>query len=418
MNTAAKKFLEQDYEDFIASLTEATDEIDPRQQKKVKHSAAVILLVALAGAFVKCQTWNEMADFGAEKIDFFRKYFPDLESMPTHDTLRRFFMIVSPESLENVYRRWARNMADMLLPEVSAPRHVAIDGKTIRGAIDPKKLKAERDDLTDCQLAAAKLHIVSAYLTDTGISLGQEKVDFKENEIVAIPNLIEELDIRKGDVITMDAMGTQKKIAIAIRKKKADYIFDVKDNQKHLREQIETAIATAGGMGAAFAKTATDKHTETAKSHSATKTTTCVVWKHPQLTGCAHLKEWEGAKTFGTITTKVKKKNGEEYEDVHYIISSLDPDAKNIMMYKRRHWGVENGLHWQLDVNFNEDSDRKRMTSAMNFSVINKIVIGVLNAEANTKKVSKNRRRMIAGWSESKLEEYLALTIKCLASKD
>lgn len=409
------------------SMSEAVDEIDPREKNKVIYSGKLIMLVTLAGVFCNCQSWNEIADFGRYKKDFFRKFIPDLEETPSHDTLRRFFCIIQPEKLENCYRKWACHMrgespdiedCDWSRVQISEAddlytnRHIAVDGKTICGAIDAEKLVLESNGkITRKQAASAQLHMVSAFLSDMNLSLGQERVAVKENEIVAIPKLLDDIDIRQGDVVTIDAFGTQKKIVEKIVEKKADYLLEVKDNQPNLREEIEedAEYLLSSHRENDFIKRAE----QVIKGHGFMVIKTCIACSQPARLGACY-RDWKNLKTYGMI--KVEKRNMATQEvqyEKHCFITSLVNNPELILKYKRKHWAVENGLHWQLDVTFNEDKEKKMMNSAQNFSIVTKMALTILkNYEDEDKKTSVKRKRKKAGWSENYLNDLISTFIR------
>lgn len=412
MDKRAKDFLQRDMLEMeYSKFVEAVQTIDPRMPNKTIYHASTILLMAMAGVIVGAQTWAEVADYSRANLDFFMEYDQNITDAPSDDTFRRFFMIVDPDKLEELYRGWAKRLASTLLSQ-GKTRHVAIDGKTIRGAADPEKIAAENRGLTQGQIANAKLHMVSAYLADECVSLGQIKTDFKENEIVVIPKLIEELSIGEGDVVSIDAMGTQKKIAEAISAKKAKYLLQVKGNQPGLLEHIRLHMAMAEDGGSIFRERNIAKFKESDATHGMSRTTECWAWKNEGY-GFRGLEEWKDCKTFGRIVTTLKnKKTGETTVETMYFISSMDPDPEKLLKHKRKHWQVENGLHWQLDVSFNEDGGRKMMNSAQNYSALTKIVLAVIKNDKSKPKTSVQRKRKLAGWNREYLKLLLELAIK------
>lgn len=398
------------------ALSKALEEADPRVQGRTEHSAALIMLVSLMGVFACCETWNMIADYAKYHLPLIKRFFPDVEKTPSHDTLRRFFCIVDTKKLENFYREWARSIASALAAatdgsddsESKAFRHVAIDGKTICGAVNPEALVKESGGrLTLEEAAKYKLHMVSAYLSEEGISLGQERVSVKHNELEAIPKLIDSLTIGKDDVVTIDAMGTHADIAGAISRKKAMYLLEVKDNQKLLKEGIiKVCDCWADCTNPARISRASVEE----RARGCVTTRECWSCGEPLALGKLGTK-WPELRSFGRITMeRISIKTGEVYTETHYFISSLPNDAELILKHKRLHWEVENGLHWCLDVNFNEDDDRKRMNSAQNYSLLTKMALAVLKIQKS--KVPMNRRRMMLGWSDDAMEQAIWDTIR------
>lgn len=412
MDKRAKDFLQRDMMEMeYSKFAEAAKAIDPRMPNKTSYHASTILLMTITGVIVGAQTWAEVADYSRANLDFFREYDQSIADAPSDDTFRRFFMIVAPGKLENLYRDWAKRLASTLSSQ-GMTRHVAIDGKTICGAADPEKIAAENKDLTREQIANAKLHMVSAYLADECVSLGQTKTDFKENEIVVIPKLIEELSIGKGDVVSIDAMGTQKKIAEAINDKGAKYLLQVKGNQPSLLEHIQLHMKMAEEGGSIFRNCNIAEFKESDVTHGMSRTTECWAWKNAGY-GFRGLEEWRGCKTFGRIVTTLKnKKSGAITTETMYFISSMEPNPEKLLRHKRKHWQVENGLHWQLDVSFNEDGGRKMMNSAQNYSTLTKIVLAIVKNDKSKPKTSVQRKRKLAGWNREYLKSLLGQVLK------
>ena len=427
MDKAAKDFLLRDkLERHLESMSNVVNGIDPRQASKVIHPAPVIMMSALMGVFANCQTWNEIADFAEARLDFLRSFFPTLEESPSHDTIRRFFCLVSSSLLENSYRKWALSMRENMgihLEQDDAQeadeqqkedfgRQIAIDGKTIskgmneRGKYDSEGFRIQEKNPKPME----KLHLVSAFLVDQCLSLGQEKVDSKENEIIAIPRLLDCLELHEGDIITIDAIGTQKDIVSQIIEKQADYLLEVKGNQPTLMESIEVAMeAVREYHECEYVK----EFSEREEGHGLIVNRTCRTCSDVYFLGRI-FKQWEGIRTFGYIDNwRIDKSTGEDVTERHYFITSWENDPKRILKFKRKHWGIENGLHWQLDVTFNEDDDRKRKNSAQNYSLIAKMTLNILkNHQHKDKKASIKRKRMKAAWDEDYLKSLLMTWLK------
>ena len=427
MSRVAKDFLlREELERHIESMSEVVNDIDPRQLSKVVHPAPVIMMSALMGVFANCQTWNEIADFAEARLDFLRTFFPGLKESPSHDTIRRFFCLVNPAALEGSYRNWAMSMRESMEMHLAPNRieeldeqekadfgrQIAIDGKTNSKAMNERgKYDSEGFRINDINSKPMeKLHIVSAFLVDQCLSIGQEKVESKENEIVAIPRLLDSLELHEGDVVTIDAIGTQKEIVTKIIDKQADYLLEVKGNQPSLMESIQDAMeAVKRYRECEYVK----EFTQRDESHGLIVNRTCRTCSDLYFLGRI-FKEWEGIKTFGYIDNwRIDKATGEDVTERHYFITSLGNDPKRILKFKRKHWGIENGLHWQLDVTFNEDNDRKRKISAQNYSLITKMTLNVLkNHQHKDKKASIKRKRMKAAWEEDYLKSLLIDWIK------
>lgn len=261
-------------------------------------------------------------------------------------------------------------------------RVVAIDGKTVRGVASV--------------FGKSPLHIVSAFCKNNMLTLCQEKVNDKSNEITATPSLIDLLDLNNC-VVTIDAMGCQKEIAEKIRDKKGDYILQVKDNQKDLKEQIEKLFNS---------QNPTNEHTERDTGHGRMEKRVCRVIDN--LIFLDGKQYWKDLKTIVEIKSEIyQKRSGKKSESVRYYISSEVANSKQMVQDIRSHWSIENNLHWNLDVIFKEDLQLKRKgNSTENFNMVLKLALGLLDAE-KTKKKSKNIKRLKASIDDSYREKIL-----------
>lgn len=370
--------------------------LDHRIDRRKEHSVETIVYIAMAAVICGAESWGEIEAFGICKKDFFARQIPSFNGIPSHDTFNRFFSSIDPAYFEREFRFWVRELCGKY------EGVVAIDGKTIRGASrgdDKTPLEADRK-------SRFKLHMVSAWAADNGISLGQVRVNEKSNEITAIPELIKALDL-VNCIITIDAMGCQKTIAKAIIEAKADYVLCVKKNQKNLLKTIEEQFNQADQIDVTtpyYAKRYS-VYTSSEKGHGRQEERLCIAYNNG-LIGKT-FPEWEGIQTIARIASRRKETGeGEFSTEVRYYISSLPLDAKLIAESVRTHWSIENNLHWQLDVTFREDNTRKTNNAAQNVSVMCKMALSLLKKD--TKKASMVAKRKIAGWDE----EYLARHLK------
>lgn len=384
----------------LLSFSDSFVEIDPRIDRCKVHYAESIVFIAISGVLCGCESWNDLEDFAHSKEAFFREKLPRFHGVPSHDTFCRFFSALDPDKFETNYRQWISN----ILGDYCG--HVAIDGKTICGAYESELEHRLRG--SGCKKdfkSFGKLHMVSAYATEAGVSLGQIKVEDKSNEITAIPQLIDELCIR-GNTFTIDAMGCQKEIAKKIIEREGDYILVVKDNQRSLRNQIQQVMPGEIAKNKAIRF---DKAQSSERNRSRTETRTCYCCAEAIRLGPIS-EHWKGMQSFGYIdsTRKVKGQKKPTLER-RYFISSLKMDAKRIMEMLRNHWKIENELHWQLDVNFHEDYTRKKNVAAQNFSLLAKIALAAL--KNNKRKKPINRKRKVAGWDNEYLWELITTNI-------
>lgn len=324
------------------------------------------------------EEWEDIVYFGKNNLTWLQKFYPFENGIPSHDVLNRLFNSLNTKEFNDCFMKWVNSIATK-----SDGRVVAIDGKTIRGVAS--------------NFGDSKLHIVSAFCVKNGLSLGQVKVDDKSNEITAIPELLELIAI-KGCIITIDAMGCQRKIAKKIVKKEADYILMVKDNQAALKEQVEKVFRI---QKPEFSDEEEDL------GHGRIEKRTCEVIT--KLDFLDTKENWSRLRSIIKITSeRTIKKTGAYSSETRYYISSLLGNAKLINNSIRRHWAVENNLHWCLDVIMKEDGQRNYIgNAAENMNMIKKMTLGMLVNEKTTKS-SKARKMKKALMNE----EYRELLLK------
>lgn len=351
---------------------------DPRVDRTKEHLLEDIIFIAIAAVICGAETWNDIENYGNSKESWLRQFLKLPNGIPSHDTFNRLFSALEPEQLESCFLDWVRSVAELTEGQV-----VSIDGKTLRGSRGNS--------------SKSIVHMVSAWANINQLSLGQVKVDDKSNEITAIPKLLEVLAI-KGCIVTIDAMGCQTAIAEKIIEKKADYVLAVKGNQGLLEEGILDTIKLEKPV---------DSWEDTDFGHGRIETRRCSVY-----TDFSHIEfpmRWKELKCIVKLdATRYIKSTGQKESQTRLYISSLPPNANKIGKSIREHWGIENSLHWLLDVAFDEDKSRKRNGyAAQNFSVINRIALNLLKNE-KTKKRSVKGKRLDAGWNN----EYLIKILK------
>lgn len=340
---------------------------DHRINRNKKHLLSDIIVLSVLGVLCGAESWDSIEAFGKTKIDFLKSFLKLPNGIPSHDTINRVFSGLRPRLFERMFIEWASGLKnDAINKEV-----ISIDGKSIRGSKDSFH-------------GQSPIHMVSAWASNNELVLGQLKVGHKSNEITAIPLLLELLDIQ-GSIVTIDAIGTQTDIAEQIVSQKADYILSVKGNQSELLDQIK-------GRFDRQVPSSTDTTTE--KGHGRIESRRCEVIT--DLTFIDNRVCWVGLKSIVRITSK-RELAGKETIESRYYITSLQEDASHLNAYIRMHWGVENKLHWSLDMIFNEDRQRKRTKNAAdNFSYIRKIGLNLLKKD--TSKGSLVTKRLKAGW--------------------
>ncbi len=311
---------------------------DPRQPRKVYHNLVDVLFLAITAVISGCEGWEEIEDFGNDKLDWLRQYLPFTEGIPSDDTISRIFQLIEPKEFQSCFASWMKSCCEMTHGSV-----IAIDGKTLKGSFNKK-------NKTDT------IHMVSAFASANSVVLGQVKTSEKSNEITAIPKLLDLLDIR-GCLITIDAMGCHTKIAKKIVDKGGNYLLPVKGNQKRLQKALDSIFSIAR-----LEAKETESYTTSEKGHGREETRHCMVADASEIGDLVF--EWPGLKTLGYVVSLRAKKGEASVASVKFYISSATLDAKSLLAASREHWSVENNLHWQLDVSMNEDSCRIRQNNS------------------------------------------------------
>jgi len=355
---------------------------DPRRTTKGNylHPLNEILFLVISAVISGADGWTSIEVFGKAKLSWLREFMPYKNGIPSHDVLGKLFARLSSKEFTTCFTNWVNSMSDLTHGEV-----VAIDGKTIRNSNDDADSKSA-------------IHLVSAYASQNRLCLGQEAVHQKSNEITAIPKLLETLAI-KGCIVTIDAMGYQKKIEDSIIKKEADYVLMVKGNQKNLKTQIEQSFKE---------KKISSCHSMDDFGHGRIETRICDVIEDLSL--LTKRGDWVNIKSIVRIKShRTIKKTQKESTENRYYISSLSSDAEKINKTIRSHWSIENNLHWNLDVVFREDASlKKKGNSPMNFNIITKIALAKIELEKSIK-MSKNSK-----WLRAALDDkYRTKIIKC-----
>ena len=355
---------------------------DPRRTTKGNylHPLNEILFLVISAVISGADGWTSIEVFGKAKLSWLREFMPYKNGIPSHDVLGKLFARLSSKEFTTCFTNWVNSMSDLTHGEV-----VAIDGKTIRNSNDDADSKSA-------------IHLVSAYASQNRLCLGQEAVHQKSNEITAIPKLLETLAI-KGCIVTIDAMGYQKKIEDSIIKKEADYVLMVKGNQKNLKTQIEQSFKE---------KKISSCHSMDDFGHGRIETRICDVIEDLSL--LTKRGDWVNIKSIVRIKShRTIKKTQKESTENRYYISSLSSDAEKINKTIRSHWSIENNLHWNLDVVFREDASlKKKGNSPMNFNIITKIALAKIELEKSIK-MSKNSKRLRAALDD----KYRTKIIKC-----
>ena len=358
---------------------------DPRRTYgNLRHDFEAILTIALCGMICGADDWVTIVRFGETKKTWFETFLDLPNGIPSHDTFNDVFAKLDPQQFQACFIDWASSLSDLLPKDV-----VAIDGKALRRSYDKARSKPA-------------IHMVSAWCTANEISLGQLKTDAKSNEITAIPKLLKMLDL-EDTLVTIDAMGCQKDIVRDIRKQKADYLLGVKDNQPTLHETIHNRFVEAESTEF------TTDFSDSAVPPDAIRHGTAVTCRVSQnLEGLESLTEdWKALKSLIVIETETGSGEQKTCERRVYISSRVG-DAKYFLAATRKHWQIENKLHWILDVAYCEDLARNKIGhSAENLSILRRISLNLLKMD-KTLKIGMKGKRLNAGWDEAYLTRLIS----------
>ncbi len=359
---------------------------DPRINRRLRHPLVNILTISICAIICGCDDFCAIEEYGKAKIDWFKSFLDLKHGIPSHDTFSDVLNRVKPKEFSEAFTKWVSQLGNLKDDIVS------IDGKTMRRTLD----KAS---------GASAIHLVSAWSAKNNLCFGQTKVNEKSNEITAIPLLLDLLDI-KGATITMDAMGCQFSIADKIVDAEADYVLALKGNQGEFHDDIklflETNLANAfKNISHTVSKTANGEHGRLEQRNVwLTDDVQWLIERHPR---------WKSIKGIAIVDSRREVQGKVSREQRLYITSHSDKNADFIANAIRSHWFVENRLHWQLDVSFNEDQNRLRSGyGAENFSMMNKIALNLLKNEKSVK-VGVKTKRLKAGWDENYMMKVLTV---------
>lgn len=358
---------------------------DPRRETTNKcHKFIDILVIAICGTICGANGWTAIAQFGHAKKEWFQSFLELPNGIPSHDTFGDVFTKLSPREFEKCFISWVESISELFEGKI-----VAVDGKTLRRSHNIRSNKKA-------------IHMVSAWASENSLVLGQIKTPEKSNEITVIPELLKSLEL-KGCLVTIDAMGCQKKIIDVIVEQEANYLLAVKDNQPALHQTIQNYFIEANqanfdGYNIDYAET-------TNKGHGRIEQRRC--WVGYDIQNIINKsQEWKKLETIVMVESE-RTEDGKTTIDHRYYISNLNYTASKLLNASRKHWGIENSLHWILDIAFREDESRIRKGhGAENFAVLRHIALNLLKKE-DTIKVGIENKRLIAGWDNSYLEKVL-----------
>jgi predicted transposase YbfD/YdcC len=367
-------------EQYFGDLT------DPRIDRTKLHKLLDILVIAICAVIAGADNWEDIEEFGQARIEWLRTFLELPNGIPSHDTFTRVFARLDPEQFQACFLRWMSAVSDVLGGQV-----IAIDGKILRRSHDKG-------------IGKAAIDMVSAWATANRLVLGQVKVDEKSNEITAIPQLLEALEVA-GCIVTIDAMGCQTEIAEKIINRKAEYVLSLKGNQGNLYEDVEHLFADL--EDSQYQAYACDYEKTVNKDHGRIEIRECWTISDPEV--LPHLRgsaNWKNLLTVSRIRSQRWLGEDKSCEDRYHIASIAG--AKQVLRAVRSHWGIENELHWILDIAFEEDRCRVRKDHGPeNFALLRHIALNLLKQEKTCKRGIKGKR-LLAGWNQDYLLKVLA----------
>ena len=363
--------------DFFADLP------DPRVERTKLHKLEDILTITICAVICGAEGWNEIELFGQSKRKWLETFLELPNGIPSHDTFARVISSIKPDDFEQRFQKWTQAMA-----KNTGEKVIAIDGKTLRRSFDNANGKAA-------------IHMVSAWACDNKMVFGQIATDEKSNEITAIPKLLEMM-VLDGSVVTIDAMGCQKKIAEKIMDGGGDYIFSLKGNHGTLHEDVKLFMDDAISNGGNY-----DYNHNSDGGHGRVEMRK--VWYSQNVQWIQNLEDWPGLSSLIAVESQ-RIAGGKVGVERRYFISSLsEKTAESVGQMIRQHWGIENKLHWSLDVSFDEDDCRIRKDfGAENFSRLRRIALNLLKQE-ETAKCGIKAKQHKAGWDEKYMLKVLKI---------
>ena len=347
---------------------------DPRGRQGQLHPFLSIVLIAVLATLGGATGWEDMELYGEAQHEWLSTFLELPHGVPKADCYRRLFLRINPSELQDCFHRWIDDIVTLTGGSV-----VPIDGKTMRGSHE--RINGQ-----------SALHVVSAWASEHRLMLGQVKVDEKSNEITAIPALLKLLDI-SGCIITIDAMGTQTTIAAQIIEQKADYILSLKDNHPTLHQQVKTLFQEAKANN--FEGLSVSQDQQVNGGHGRREVRKIWVLPIEQLGGLYLQEQWVGLRSVVMVYRRRRLDNGTFSEETQFFLSSLAADAQQIGRAIRLHWGIENQLHWVLDMTFREDDSRIRKGHGPeNMSLLRRMAISALNQETTSKRSIRQKAKL------------------------
>jgi predicted transposase YbfD/YdcC len=349
---------------------------DPRCDWRVEHKLLDILVIAVCAVIGEAESFEDIALYGRCKRDWLQRFLELPGGIPSHDTFRRVLMLVDPERFERCFLDWVRSV---FRPDAGAPRQIAIDGKTVRRSFDRRN-------------GRSPLHLVSAFAVEHGLVLAQHATEAKRGELSVLPSLLDGLDLR-GCLVSLDALACRPEIAAQIADRGGDYLLALKGNQNKAHAEVKrwfeaNAFALGGSLQPCF--DAFDKgHGRLVRRR---------VFACTEIESLAAVQPWRGlAAVFAIENIRGINGSGKVTAQIRYCLSSSKLPPTQLASAIRSHWAIENGLHWVLDVGFNEDASRVReRNAARNLALLRKIALNFARANTTLKASLKGKRKSAA----------------------
>jgi len=358
---------------------------DPRHTRNRRHLLVDVITIAVCGVIVGCSGPTSIERWAKAKADWLEELLALQNGIPSRDCIRRVLSALKPEAFQTCFQSW---MMSLVSKDEETRPTIAIDGKTMRRSHDRSR-------------GLGPLHLVSAWASEHGLSLGQVATEEKSNEITAIPELIDQIDVQ-GAIVTIDAMGCQKAIAKKIVDARGDYVLAVKDNQPKLHDAIKDLFSDERQDD--LLKMQHRQHQTSEKGHGRCDDRCYVLAKIPR--NASWKDAWPGATAVGMAVRTTQKSDGTTSGDVRYFITSCYLSGERFAQAVRGHWGIENSLHWVLDVTFDEDQSRTRERfAASNLSWLRRFAISLLKRHPS--KHSIKGKSEMAGWNNEFLMQVL-----------
>jgi predicted transposase YbfD/YdcC len=360
---------------------------DPRSNVNRLHRLGDVIVMAICAVLANADGPTAIAQWAQLNEVWLRRHLALPGGIPGKDTFRRVLGLLPPATFQQCFQQWLHTLQISADEKLENPRHIAIDGKALRRSHDR-------------QHGLGPLQIVSAWASDFGLTLGQVATEEKSNEITAIPQLLERIDVQDA-IVTIDAAGCQKTIAAQIVQGQGDYVLALKGNQGKLFDDV--ALLLLGPLQGDGAGGSVSRYVEVEQGHGRLESRT-----YYQMTAPSYLHgraEWKGLRTVGAAV-RVYEEKGIEKRDVRYYISSLRRNGLQFAQVVRRHWGIENSLHWSLDLTYREDESRVRnRTFAENLSWLRRLTLGLIKQHPG--KQSHIMKRRMSGWSPDFMMQVL-----------